>query len=141
MNNTKLSPSQLPPTSSAVEAFNMNNPSTFEFATSNNAMNMNMNISNQQQQQQQRKRSHKTASADSSQKIVTGRSFKRLRLDHSANNNNNNTRMSSTQSTGSVSHLSVGTMGADLESNDEIDLGKFGGQNLSLASRLEGVWK
>jgi len=83
----------------------------------NNSMygSMNNNNSLQQQQPQHNARKPKRNRNNSdNQKIVSGRSFKRLRLDHTANANMGNTSanmMSSTQSTGSVSHLSMGGAG------------------------------
>jgi len=76
-------------------------------ASANNNNNMNM------QPQQHRKPKRNRNNSDN-QKIVSGRSFKRLRLDHTANanmGNNSANMMSSTQSTDSVSHLSMGGAG------------------------------
>ena len=89
-------------------------------APSNNNNNNNYaatNSTNNNQHQQQRTTSKRRPSFDG--RIITGRSFKRLRLDHVHVPAGSNV-FTSNQSTGT---LSVGTMGGDLESNDE-DLGE-----------------
>jgi len=103
--------SSSPAVDANVPAQWMNNNS---FAASANNMPNNMyggmNNSIQQPQYNARKpkRNRNNFNSDN-QKIVSGRSFKRLRLDHT--NTNAANMMSSTQSTGSVSHLSMGGAG------------------------------
>ena len=76
-------------------------------------VNMNNNSSIQQRQPQQHnaRKPKRNRNNSDNQKIVSGRSFKRLRLDHTNSTNMGGGIMSSTQSTGSVSHLSMGGAG------------------------------
>ena len=99
----------------AASANNNNNMNSSFMPNNNNmysSMNNNNNNSLQQQPQHTRKPKRNRNNSDN-QKIVSGRSFKRLRLDHtnSTNTNMGGGIMSSTQSTGSVSHLSMGGVG------------------------------
>mmetsp|Transcript_4431 Transcript_4431/g.8508 ORF Transcript_4431/g.8508 Transcript_4431/m.8508 type:complete len:621 (+) Transcript_4431:315-2177(+) len=98
-------------------AFNHNNSDfTFGSNSSNNnnttTANSNNNITANGNSTMQRRSKRRPSE---NHRVVTGRSFKRLRLDHVHVGGG----LSSAQSIGT---LSVGTMGGDLESNDE-DLG------------------
>ena len=83
----------------------MNNNSFAASANNNNNMNSTTFMHNHT-----RKPKRNRNNSDN-QKIVSGRSFKRLRLDHTNSANMGGNIMSSTQSTGSVSHLSMGGAG------------------------------
>ena len=114
-------PSSASSNSPAVDATNvpaaqwMNNNSFA--ASANNSNNMNSTFMHNHNRKPKRNRNN-----SDNQKIVSGRSFKRLRLDHTNSANMGGGIKSSTQSTGSVSHLSMGGAGKSVLSYDFVCL-------------------
>lgn len=107
-----------------VNLLNNNSASAASASTAhNNNHAMNEYIQHKHQRRMSTKRTH-----SDKHNIVSGRSFKRLRLDqtvvvHVPNNtsNSNSAHQAPSLDAQSTGTLSVGTMGGDLESNDEED--------------------